>query len=147
MYAPLNDYQSFFACTALPMSVLGNSSPPALTNNDIAPTATRAIMMTVPVRRTNGLRTTRLEGARGEGNSSYPLTSLRSQLSPTQYSVLVFEPSPVLVAPHVQTKQVLPALVACTHCPRPEHESVLSLHASSDVKQVETDPMGSCGGA
>jgi len=70
---------------------------------------------------------------------THPLTSLRSQASPAQFSVRPFES---LVAPHAQMKHVLPAFETSTHCPRPEHEEVASPQVSSLSWQVEMDEMG-----
>ena len=58
---------------------------------------------------------------------SHPLTSLRSQASPAQFSV---RPIESLVAEHAQRKHFLPALETSTHCPCSEHDEVSSSQAS-----------------
>ena len=70
------------------------------------------------------------------------LTSLFSQESPAHHVRL---PSSSAVTSHAQTKHVRPALLALEHVPRPEHEFVPSLQASSVSKHVDTPPIGSCG--
>jgi hypothetical protein len=75
----------------------------------------------------------------------YPLISFLSQLSLTHVSDLTFTPSPLLVVLHAQTKHVLPALLASTHDPLPEHELVWFMQTSAVEKHVEIEPIGSCG--
>jgi hypothetical protein len=77
---------------------------------------------------------------------AYALISFRSQLSPTQMSVLTWLPEPVRVVPQAHTKHVFPDLVALAHSPRPEHDEVALVHASSVVWHVEMESMGDCGG-
>ena len=75
------------------------------------------IATVVPARRTNWLGLRLASYKQLTQPTTYLLTSLRSQLSPAQYSVFVWRPSPVLVAAQAQTKQVRPVLLACTHEP------------------------------
>jgi 4-hydroxy-3-methylbut-2-en-1-yl diphosphate synthase IspG/GcpE len=68
--------------------------------------------------------------------------SFRSHASSAQVSFL---PASLIVILHEHTKYDLPALVACRHCPRPEHDMVAFEHASSVANQVEIPLMGCCG--
>ena len=132
------------------VNTLGRGRLPTLDRRAMEPTTVRISATAVPKIKTKGLvrknkRNKAQSAASRERNCAthtYPLTSLRSHLLPAQYSVRSCES---LDAWHAQTKHVRPALLAWTHEPCPEHDSVELEHISSEAKHSVSEPTGGIG--
>lgn len=132
------------------VNTLGRGRLPTLYRRATEPTMVKISATTVPKIKTKGLvrkiREVRARLAasreRNCATHTHPLTSLRSHLLPAQYSVRSCES---VEAWHAHTKHVRPALLAWTHEPCPEHESVELEHMSSEAKHSVSEPTGGIG--